>query len=147
MTLPETTTETNAASPNPDGGGVQDIIPNNTNVSPIGIDTVRVHLEDFAVENTADFSIHEQSDYSTGETQRVPLWTESDGTVIEGDCAVLNTPLFQVTVRGIDFMSVQTSLPKFLHGNNVRPATTPEDVQRALDTLEEQLANAVLIAL
>jgi len=135
-----TATATNALSDDPDGGGVQDIIPNNTNATPIGIDTVRIHLNDFAIDDTADFNIHEKSDYATGETQSVPLWESASGTVITGDRATLNMCLFQVTVRSVDFMSVQASLPKLLHGNNVRPATAPEHVQQALNALEDRLA-------
>lgn len=128
-----------AASHDPDGRGVQDIIPNNTNVSPIGIDTVRIHLGDFAVGDTADFKVYNKSDYPTGETDSVPLWKASDGTPITGSKATLNTSTVQVTVRSVDFMSVQASLPKLLRGNNRRPAATPDECSRALTTLESQL--------
>lgn len=123
-----------------EGGGVQDILPKNTNVSPIGIDSVRLHVDDFSVEDTAEFTIYEQSDHSTGEIQSVPLWTDSEGTVITGNRATLNTSYFQATVRSVDFLSVQASLPKLLHGNNVRPVSTPADVRHALNALEDRLA-------
>jgi hypothetical protein len=133
------TTKTNDVSPTRNGRGVQDIIPDNTSSSPIGIDTVRIHVDDFTVDNTAGFRIVENSDYSTGETESIPLWEASDGTVITGDKAVLNTPVFQVTVRGIHFMSVQASLPKLLRDDNLRPAATPGQVEKALTTLNRQL--------
>ncbi len=141
MTPSHTTSGTGTVSPSSNGRGVQDIVHPNTNVSPIGVDTVRIHVEDFDVGDAAEFTIKEQSDYSTGETESVPLWRKSDGTVNTGNRAILNTSLAQVTVQSIDFMSVQSTLPKLLHGDNVRPVSTPAGIRQALEELEEHLSS------
>lgn len=118
---------------------VKDIVSANTNKFPIGLDTIRIEVVEFDIEPTADFTIRESANHSTGETFDVPLWRQSSGGPVTGQRASLNTDLAQITVHSIDHMSVQSSIPKVLYGDNVRPVSTPEEFARALEELETHL--------
>lgn len=123
----------------PDRRVVQDIVSASTNSSPIGIDTVRIRVVQFKIEPSADFTIYEKAHHSTGETSDVPLWRQPNGDPVIGKRAALNTDLAQITVRSYDYMSVQSSLPKILYGDNVCPVSTPNEVEQALSELETHL--------
>lgn len=127
-----------SSSPN-ESRELQGVIDPNTKVSPIGIDTVQIHVDDFAVEDRADFRVDDLPRQSTGKTKSVPLWETSSGEVVRGRSAFLNTTLLQVAVRRVDLMTVRASLPKLIYGNNNRPVSTTEEVKEALGELHEQL--------
>lgn len=118
---------------------VQDIVSASTNASPIGLDTVRIGVEQFKVEPSAEFTIHGTARHSTGETSDVPLWRRPNGDPVIGTRAARNTDLAQITVRSYDYMSVQSSLPKILYGDNVCPVSAPNEVEQALRELETHL--------
>lgn len=118
---------------------LQDIVSNSTNSSSVGLDTVGIRVEEFDVESGSDFKIFETAEYSTGETSDVPLWRKPSGDPVEGKKAILSTGLTLVTVGSIDYMKVQSSLPKVLSGHNNIPVSTPEDISLALNKLEFHL--------
>lgn len=120
-------------------GVVKDIVSDNTNSSNIGLDTVKIRVEDFSIASWSDIEPHQKYVYSTGETEGTPLWKEPNGDVVMGDKATLNTDLTQITVLGVDYMAVQSSLPKVLRQDNNIPASSPENISVALNKLESHL--------
>ena len=118
---------------------LQDIVYATTNASPIGLDTVRIHVKEFSIQPTAGFTIRESTEHSTGKSSDVLLWRQPSGDPVFGKRAFLNTDLAQITVLDADCMSVQSSLPKVLHGDNIRPVSTAAEFARALGELEDHL--------
>lgn len=120
-------------------GVLKGIVSESTNSSPIGLDTVKIRVEEFSIESCADIEPCQEYVYSTGETLNSPLWKDPSGEVVYGKKATLNTDIANVTVLRTDYMAVQVSLPEILRGNNNIPASSTKSISEALNKLESHL--------
>lgn len=108
--------------------------------TPVGVDTAHFRIEDFTVAENTDFEVASRYKASTGETSDTPLFlSDESGSVIEGNRAYLNVPSFQATVYGPSTLLVNSSLPKLLATDNVKPVATKANLALALEALERSL--------
>lgn len=115
--------------------------------SPIGIDTVRLSVQRFTIGADTPLTVCSSDKTSTGETDDGPLYRiGGDGPLVEGVRAYLNVDDVRITIRGPELLSVSASLPKLLRSKNLHPVVSAEELTRALDVIEETLAEQGIAA-
>jgi len=118
---------------------LQDVVSSTAGLSPIGVDTVRLLVEDFDLGKAPDLTLQEHTDLATGETQQSHLGTTEDDVTVRGSGAFSNTGLARVSLKDEDRLIVEASLPRVLNGNNLRPVSSTSQLSDALTKLEDHL--------
>jgi hypothetical protein len=110
----------------------------------VGVDTVRFLVSDFTVsagigprEDGHEWTF--RSSTSGGETNAVPLFRPGGyGSAVSGDKAHRNSGLIRLTVKSVDCLLVECSLPRLIRESNIQEARQG-DVARAIVAAERLL--------
>lgn len=133
MTNPNRKTE-NASSNQSTGEQVQGAFSHQTDVSPIGIDLVDILVSDFTAEAPPNLADQQETGLEPNPRFGGAAWpVEPDGEPL------VTTDLAQVAISRNDHLRIRASLPALLANRDVRPVSTPEDVERAFFKLENHL--------
>lgn len=127
--------KTEDVSSNQSAGGVaQGAFSHQTDVSPIGIDLVDILVSDFTAEALPNLADQQETGLEPNPRFGGTGWpVEPDGELL------VTTDLAQVAVSRNDHLRIRASLPALLTNRDIRPVSTPEDVERAFAKLENHL--------
>lgn len=109
-------------------------------ISSIGIDDIQLLITDFEVDSSAQLRTNSAVDIGTGETHDRPLFQPNgEGPPVEGTKAYANPGPIGITIRGVDALFVDVSLPSLLDGDNLVPVDTKLRLETAIAVLHEKL--------
>jgi len=133
MTNPSLKTE-NVSSNQPTGEEAQSAFSHQTDVSPIGIGLVDILVSDFTAEAPPNLADQQETKLEPN-----PRFGGTGWPVEPSSEPLLTTDLAKVTISRNDHLRIRASLPGLLPDRDIRPVSTPEDVERAFVELENHL--------